>query len=84
MAVPVMDHADTGIGQKYQNANTISALWFSTSMGTFHYRNWDSTMVTVPVMVFVHFGSLSVLARVITGTGIQWCPFRYWHFGTFI
>jgi hypothetical protein len=24
------------------------------------------------------------LARVITGTGIQWCPFRYSHFGTLV
>jgi hypothetical protein len=49
-------------------------------MGTFHYRNWDSTMVPVPVLEFLYFGSLSVLAWVIAGTGIQWCPFRYWHF----
>jgi ABC-type uncharacterized transport system permease subunit len=62
----------------------ISALWFSTSVGTFHYRNWDSTMVPVPVLDFLYFDSLSVLARVITGTGIQWRPFQYWHFGTLI
>ncbi len=62
----------------------ISELWFSTSMGTFHYRNWHSKMVPVLVLEFLYFDLLSVLAWVITGTGIQWCPFRYWHFGTLV
>jgi hypothetical protein len=41
-------------------------------------------MVPVPVLEFLYFGSLLVLAWVITGTGIQWCPFWYWHFATLI
>jgi hypothetical protein len=61
----------------------ISAPWFSTSMGTVHYRNWHSKMVPVPVLSFLHFSSVPVTAQSITGTGIQqWCPYWYWHFGT--
>jgi hypothetical protein len=41
-------------------------------------------MVPVPLLEFLYFGSLSVLAWVITGNGIQWCPFQYWHFGTLV
>jgi hypothetical protein len=41
-------------------------------------------MVPVPVLDFLYFGSLSVLARVINGTGIHWCLFWYWHFGTLV
>ncbi len=41
-------------------------------------------MVPVPVLDFLYFGSFSVLAQVITGTGIQLCSFRYWHFGTMV
>jgi hypothetical protein len=73
-------------------------LGISTSMGTFHYQNWNS-IVPVPVLAFLHFGSISVLARSITGTGIKWCQYqywyitstaitwclyRYWHFGTLV
>ncbi len=36
-------------------------------------------MVPVPVLAFMHFGQVPVLARYITGTGIKWCPYRYWH-----
>jgi ABC-type uncharacterized transport system permease subunit len=42
-------------------------LEFSTSMGTLHYRNWHS-IVPVPVLAFLHFGSVPVWARPITGT----------------
>jgi hypothetical protein len=63
----------------------ISALWFSTGIGTVYYRNCHSKMVPVPVLSFLHFGSVPVKANSITGTGIQlWCPYRYWHFGTLI
>jgi hypothetical protein len=62
----------------------ISALWFSTSMGTFHYRNWVSTMISVPVLDFLYFGSISLLAWDIAGTGIQRCLFQYWHFDTLV
>jgi hypothetical protein len=29
-------------------------------------------------------GPVLVSARYITGTGIKWCPYRYWHFCTFV
>ncbi len=45
-------------------------LGFSTSMGRFHYRNWHS-IVPVPVLAFLHFGSLPVWADSITGTDNQ-------------
>jgi hypothetical protein len=51
--------------------NVISAHWFSTGKGTVHYRYWHLTMVPVPVLAFQYFGSGSVLARYITGTGIK-------------
>jgi hypothetical protein len=41
-------------------------------------------MVPVPVLAFVHFGRVPVLARYITGTGIKWCLYPYWHFCTFV
>jgi hypothetical protein len=42
-------------------------------------------MVPVPVLSFLHFGSVLVKAKLITGTGIQlWCPYQYWHFGTLL
>ncbi len=63
----------------------ISVLWFSTRIGTVHYRNCHSEMVPVPVLSFLHFGSVPVKTKSITGTGIQlWCPYWYWHFGTLI
>jgi hypothetical protein len=49
----------------------ISALWFSTGKGTVYYQYWHSTMVPVLVLAFWYFGSVSVLARDITGTGIE-------------
>jgi hypothetical protein len=56
----------------------IYACWFSTSMDRFHYWYWLS-MMPVPVLTFLHFGSVSVWAYSITGNGIQLCPYRYWH-----
>jgi hypothetical protein len=56
------------------------ALWLSTSMGTLHYRYWH-LILPVPVMAFLHCGSVPVEAHSITGTGIQkWCPYWYWYF----
>jgi hypothetical protein len=40
--------------------NGISALWFSTSIGTLHYWYWHSKMVPVLVLAFLHFGSVRV------------------------
>ncbi len=67
------------------NGISMSAFWFSTSMGTVHYQCWHSIMVPVLVLALLHLGSVPVLAHSITGTGIQkWCPYRYWHFCTFV
>jgi hypothetical protein len=55
--------AITGIG--------ISAFWFSTSIGTYHYRNWHLLLVPVLVLAFLNLGSVPVLTHTITGTGIQ-------------
>jgi hypothetical protein len=38
--------------------NGISALWFSTSIGTFHHWHWHSKMVPVLVLAFFHFDSV--------------------------
>jgi hypothetical protein len=78
LPIPAFNNgACTGMG--------ISAFWFSTGIGTVHYWNWHSKMVPIPVLSFLHFGSVLVKAKSITGTGIQpWCPNRYWHFGTLI
>ncbi len=72
--LPVMAFscARTGIGNY--------VLGFSTSMGTFHYWNWHS-IVPVPVLAFLHFGSVPVWAHPITGT--QWwkreiCRVKEW------
>ncbi len=65
----------TGIG--------IFTLWFSTSMGIFHYWYWHY-MVPVPLLTFVDFDPVPVSARYITGTGIKWCLNQYWHFCTFV
>jgi hypothetical protein len=54
----------------------IFALWLSISMGTFHYWKWHSIM-PIPVLAFLHFGSVPVWAWTITGTGIQCCPYWY-------
>ncbi len=80
---------DTFLGGLHQNVactgTGISALWFSTSIGTVNYRYWHSTMVPVPVLSFLHFGSVLVKAQSITDSGIrQWCPYWYWHFGTLV
>ncbi len=56
----------------------IVAFCFSTSMGMDHYQNWYS-VVSVLVLAFGNFGSVSVWAYSITGTGIKWCQYPYWH-----
>ncbi len=61
----------------------IFALWFSTSMGRFHSWYWQS-MMTIPVLTFVHFGPVPVLAWYITGPGNKWCPYWIRHFCTFV
>jgi hypothetical protein len=44
----------TGIG--------ISAPWFSSSIGTYHYWNWHSKMMLLPVLALLHVGSVPVWA----------------------
>jgi hypothetical protein len=34
--------------------------------------------------ILVHFGPVLVSAWYITGTGIKWCLYQYWHFCTFV
>jgi hypothetical protein len=41
-------------------------------------------MVPVPVSAFMNFGPIPVSARYITGTGIKWCPYWYWHICTLV
>jgi hypothetical protein len=41
-------------------------------------------MVPIPVLAYLHFYPIPVLARYNTGTAITWCPYQYWHFGTFV
>jgi hypothetical protein len=41
-------------------------------------------MVTVPVLAYLQFCPIPVLAWYITSTAIDWCPYRYWHFGTLV
>jgi hypothetical protein len=59
------------------------ALWFSTGVGTVHYQYWHS-VVPVPVMANMYLESVPVWAHSITRTGIQLCPYQYWHLGTFV
>ncbi len=60
------------------------ARWFSTSMDVVHYWYWHY-IVPVPLLAFLHLGSVPVQAQSITGTGIQkWCPYHYWHFWTLV
>ncbi len=68
-----------------QNLTGISALMFSYGTGTIHYLHWHSKMVPVPVLAFLHFGSVPVWAPSITRTGIQqWFQYRYWNFCTWV
>jgi hypothetical protein len=62
------NYARTSIG--------ISALWFSTSMGTIHYQHWHAIM-PVPVMALLHVGSVPVWTKSITDNGIQLS--QYWY-----
>ena len=41
-------------------------------------------MVPVPVLAYLQFCPIPVLAQYITGTAITWCPYQYWHFGTLV
>jgi hypothetical protein len=52
-------------------------------MGIVHYQYWHS-IVPVPVLAFLHFGSVPVWAQSITGTGMLLCPYQYWHFCTLV
>jgi hypothetical protein len=62
LPVLAFNGARTGIGN--------FALWFSTNMGTVHYRYWQ-LVVPAPVLAFLRFGSVPVWAHSNTGTGIQ-------------
>ncbi len=61
----------------------IFELWFSTGIGTVHYRYWHS-VVPIPVMANMYLESVPVWAHSITRTGIKLCPYQYWHFCTFV
>jgi hypothetical protein len=54
--------ARTGIG--------IVAHWFITGMGIVRYWYWH-LILPVPVLAFLHFGSVPVQAQSITRIGIQ-------------
>ncbi len=71
LLVLAFNYARTGTGD--------CVLWFSTSRGTVHYRYWHS-MMPVKVLAILYLGLVPVWARSITGTGIQLCFYRYWHF----
>ncbi len=59
----------------------ICAFWSSTSISMVYHRYWHS-MVPKPALAFVHFGPVPLLAPYIICTGIEWCPYWYWHFCT--
>ncbi len=73
VGAPVMDQPHTLVQYRYGHG-TLSVLafnkganigigiihWFSTSMGTFHYRYWHPNMVPVLVLAFLHFGLVPV------------------------
>jgi hypothetical protein len=62
-SVPVWAHSTLPALSFYNGACTgidISAPWFSTSIGTYHYRNWHSKMVPLPVLALLHIGSVLV------------------------
>jgi hypothetical protein len=73
VGVPVMDRPHTLVQYQYEHG-TLSVLafnkgastgigiihWFSTSMGTFHYRYWHPNMVPILILAFLHFGSVLV------------------------
>jgi hypothetical protein len=70
LPILALNGASTGIG--------IFAVLSNTSIGTVHYQ-YCHYLMPIPVLAFCYFGSLSELARSITGTGIKWCQYRYWH-----
>jgi hypothetical protein len=64
---------------RYWHFGTLS----NTRIGTVHYRYWR-LMVTVPVLAYLQFCPIPLLAWYITSTAIAWCPYWYWHFGTLV
>jgi hypothetical protein len=67
--------AHTGIGV---------ARWFITGMGIVRYWYWH-LILPIPVLTFLHLGSVLVQAQSITRIGIQkWSPYWYWHFCTLV
>jgi hypothetical protein len=53
------------------------------SIATVHYWQWHS-IVPVPVLAFLHFGSVPAWAQFITGTGMLLFPHWYWHCCTLV
>ena len=85
-SVPVLTHTitRTGIQKLCLPSIGIVAHWFSTSMGIVHYW-YLHYILTIPVLAFLHLGSVTVQAQSITHIGIQkWCPYWYWHFCTLV
>jgi hypothetical protein len=74
LPVLALNGASTSIG--------IFALLSNTSIGMVHYW-YCHYLVPVPVLAFWYFCLIPVLARSITGTGIKWCQYQYWHICTF-
>ncbi len=82
--LPVWAKYIIGIGNKWcQYRYWHNCTLSSTSIGMVYYR-YCHYLVPVPVLAFWYFGSVSVLARSITGTGIKWCQYWYWHFCTLV
>jgi hypothetical protein len=53
-------------------------------MGIVRYWHWH-LILPIPVLAFLHLGSVPVQAQSITRIGIQkWCPYQYWHFCTLV
>ncbi len=48
-----------------------------------HYGYWHS-VVPVLVLANMYLESVPVWAHSITGTGIQLCPYQYWHFALWV
>jgi hypothetical protein len=82
LLVLALHFARTGIG--------ISALRFSTGIGTVHYRNWHSKMVPVPVLacltlVQYQYGHIQLPELVFkngSSTVLEFCTlvhYQYWH-----
>ncbi len=54
------------------------------------YQYWHGTLPVLALngaragIALMHFGPVPVLARSITGKGIKWCPYQYWHICTLV